>query len=238
MNFREKMTINAAGTLKTFRHQPIKLIDLDAEIRDLGRFYKLPDGQYVPSITTVLSILSKDAIDAWKKRVGDEEAARVSLEASERGTRVHSICEAYVDNKFNVDTLHQLDYKDLLSFKQIKPVLDQNLDDILLQEAPLFSSVHEVAGRTDVIGHYRGKLSIVDFKTSTKQKRKEWITSYLQQIAGYAMMFEEMTGTHVEQGVIVIACDRGDAQTFIVNTMDYRDDFIKTRQLFREKFNV
>lgn len=232
LSFRERMAANAIGNYKNFRQHNLVLPDIEAEIREpLGRFYNTPDG-WVPSITTILSINSKDHIAAWRKRVGDEEADRISKKASERGTRVHEICEHYIDG--NRDKLTNLSHADLLTFKQIKPILDQNLDDILLQEAPLYSTRFRVAGRTDCIGSFRGKLSIVDFKTSTKQKRESWITNYFQQASAYSYMFEEMTGHIAEQCVIIIACDSGDPQVFIKHRDDYINEFIATRERFKE----
>ena len=87
--------------MKQFIHEKIDLgyDDLDADTTDSGRFYKAPDGSRYPSVTTVLSLLSRDAIRAWRERVGEEEANKVSYRASTRGTKVHEIVEQYLDNE-------------------------------------------------------------------------------------------------------------------------------------------
>ncbi len=232
------------GEFKQFRFSPIEFEDLYAEIREpLGRFYKLPDrfsntGEplFVPSITTVLSILSKDAIEKWRKKVGEEEANRISTMASERGTRIHEMCEHYIAGE--VDKFQDMSYADLITFKTLKPIIDHYIDDVIVQEAPLYSFTHKVAGRTDVIGNYGGELSIIDFKTSTKQKKKEWITSYFLQGAGYSIMYEELTGVRIENIVIIIACDQGEPQIFVEKRSDHEAGFLETRARFRELHGV
>lgn len=238
-SFREKMQGNVIGKYKVFRHNPIIMPDLQEDMRDLGRFYITPDGNAYPSMTTVLSILNKDAITKWRKRVGEEEANKISKEASERGTRVHQICEWYIDNK--VDMLTDLDHADLQTFKNMKFILDQNLDDIRIQEVALYSDELQMAGRTDVIGRYRGKLSVVDFKTSKKQKKEEWIKHYFIQVSGYAKMWNEIHGNkeeNIHQGVVIISPDRGEPQVFVVKTCDYMNDLYATRATFKEMHNV
>lgn len=236
-SFRERMQRNMVGEFKKFRYSPIEFEELEAEIREpLGRFYHLPDGSWVPSITTILSIHSKDKIAEWRKRVGDEEADRISKLATERGTRVHEICENYIAG--NVDKLVNLGYTDLATFRSIKPIIDQYIDDVVVQEAPLYSKTQQVAGRTDCIGNYAGELSIIDFKTSTKQKKKAWIQNYFMQGAGYSLMYEEMTGVRINQIVIIIACDVGDPQIFIEQRDDHIEGFISTRNEFRKLYNV
>ena len=194
--------------------------DLVAETTDNGRVYYDPDGKTYPSITTVLSILSEDHIRQWRARVGEEEANRISTRASRRGTAVHLIIEKYLDNEEN--------YKDDFtpdvygSFLSVRDILDDRIGRIYAQEAPLYSSHLGVAGRVDCVAEWDGKLSIIDFKTSKKFKKKEWITNYFIQETAYAIMWEERTGLPITQLVTLIAGDEG-PQVFI----EHRDNWDK-----------
>jgi hypothetical protein len=209
-------------SMKKFEHLNIDLgyEDLSADTTDSGRVYSTPDGKY-PSITTVLSILSEDGIRAWRKRVGEDEANKISRIASTRGTNVHAIIEKYLNN--------EEDYADgylpniIGNFKDVQPILDSKIGRICAQEVPLYSNHLRVAGRVDCVGEFDGTLSIIDFKTSRKLKKKEWIDGYFIQAAAYAIMYEERTGTPVTQLVILIAVDNEAPQIFI----EHRDNWTK-----------
>ena len=137
--------------------------DLVAETSKSGRVYTTPDGNKFPSITTVLSILSEEGIAKWRARVGEEEANRVSLKASGRGTLVHEIVEDYLNNKDTSSYMPHIQQ----SLKNIKPILDNNIDKIYALEVPLYSKHLGVAGRVDCVGVFNGVPSIIDFKTSS-----------------------------------------------------------------------
>ena len=209
-------------TMKKFEHLNIDLgyEDLSADTTDSGRVYTTPDGKY-PSITTVLSILSEDGIRAWRARVGEEEANKISRVAATRGTNVHAIIEKYLNN--------EEDYADgylpniIGNFKDVQPILDSKIGSICAQEVPLYSNHLRVAGRVDCVGEFDGTLSIIDFKTSRKLKKKEWIDGYFIQAAAYAIMYEERTGTPITQLVILIAVDNESPQVFI----EHRDNWTK-----------
>ena len=147
-----------------FNHEKIDIgyEDLIATTTDTGRTYSTPDGKSYPSITTVLSILSEDAIRAWRERVGVEQADIISGKASRRGTKVHSIVEKYLSNE---DTTQELPHI-RQSLANLKPVLDNNIGKIYGLEVPLFSHHLKLAGRCDCIAEYNGVPSIIDFKTS------------------------------------------------------------------------
>lgn len=239
LSFRERMQQKMVGEFKKFRHVPsnYEFTNLEEDYESpLGRRYRTPTGNLYPSITTVLSITQKDHIAKWRAKVGEEKATEVSNRATLRGTRVHSICENYING--DVDKLTNLGYDDLSTFRSLKPIIDQYIDDIVVQEVALFSDKLKVAGRTDCIANYGGVLSVIDFKTSTKQKKVEWIGNYFAQGAAYAVMFEEMTGRPIEQIVILIACDIGEPQVFIVKRDDHIDNFVSIRKQFESLYNV
>lgn len=237
--YKARILRKSFGEPKIFRHDPIIMPEMSDFMTDLGRFYKTPEGKSYPSMTTVLSILSKDAIDKWRKRVGEEEANKVMKYASERGTRVHLMAEKYIDNM--VDDIDFSDYRDVRVFKAMKPILDQNVDDIMIQEVALYSDTLQIAGRTDVIGRYLGKLSVIDFKTSKKPKKEEWIHNYFMQVSGYAQMWNEYHGNSMEnihQGVVLISPDTGPPQEFVVDIHKWVPRLIETREKFRMLYDV
>jgi len=207
--------------MKVFEHVDVELKEMVAETTESGRIYKTPEGIGLPSITTVLSILSRDSIAKWRSRVGEAEANKISHRASTRGTRVHEICEKYVDN--------DPDYKEgytpdiIESFMQLQPILDERLTKVYAQEAPLYSTHLGVAGRVDCVGIFDGKLSIIDYKTSMKPKRLDWIKNYFMQESAYAIMWEERTGMPITQLVTIISVDNAEPQVFI----EHRDNWVR-----------
>jgi|SRR6056300_112529 hypothetical protein len=216
-----------------FEHMEIDLgyEDLEAITTEKGRRYVMPNGGHYPSITTVLSILSEDGIAAWRKRVGNEEADKISYRASQRGTAVHEIIEKYIDNKE--------DYYDgympnvISDFQSIKPILDKRIGKVYAQEVPLYSDYLGVAGRVDCIAEFDGKLSVIDFKTSRRFKSADKINNYFQQEAFYAIAWEERTGIPITQLVTLIVVDDGSTQVFV----EHRDDWANELQETIEKYN-
>lgn len=217
-----------------FKHEPVSLgyDDLDAQTGKGGRFYEAPTGKKYPSITTVLSILSEDHIRAWRARVGEEEANKISHRASTRGTAVHEIFEKYVDNDpdFAEGAMPHI----METFKQAKPLLDERLSLVYAQEAPLYSDHLGVAGRVDLVGVWDGKISIIDYKTSSKLKPKEWCENYFIQEAAYAVMWEERTGMPITQLVTVIAGDEGN-QVFIEHRDNWTKKLLETINEYRRR---
>jgi CRISPR/Cas system-associated exonuclease Cas4 (RecB family) len=197
----------------------IVLPKLTRETTESGRKYFTPEGNAYPSITTVLSILSKQAIMEWRKRVGEEEANKISRQAATRGTAVHSLAEDYLNN--NEDWNKGAMPANLASFNDIRPILDEHVDNVWMQEQFLYSDKLKCAGQVDCIAEYDNKLSIIDFKTSRRVKKKEDITSYFIQMAFYAAAFYERTGIPIRQGVIIMAVDGNEPLVFKENTYDY-----------------
>ena len=216
-----------------FKHEPIELgYDLVAETTPNGRMYKTPDGKSYPSITTMLGYFSKAAIMAWRKRVGAEEANRISRRAASQGTRIHQIAEDYINNK--PDYLKEDEMPHILSmWKPLKKVLDEHLGTIVLQECPLYSHYLKLAGRVDLVAEFDGKLSIVDFKTSRRIKTQDEISSYFMQAAAYSIMFEERTGTPITQLVIAMTVENESEPLLFV---EKRDDWAPFLLDKRDKF--
>ncbi len=220
---------------KKFNHNIIELgyEDLVAETTDTGRTYKCPDGSSFNSVTTVLKVLSEDAIQAWRRRVGEDVANKIGVRAANRGTAVHSIIERYLDNDIEYDKDVMPDV--LSTFKDVQPILDEHISEILGLEAPLYSKHLKLAGRVDCVGVFDNKLSIIDFKTSRKIKKKEWIHNYFAQASAYAIMFEERTGIPVPQLVIIIAVDNEQPQVFVEKRDDWTDLLFKAKEIYESR---
>jgi hypothetical protein len=197
--------------------------DLESVTTDFGRRYATPDGVSYPSITTVLSILSEKSIAAWKKRVGEEEANKISYRASQRGTAVHEIIEKYINNEPDYSAGYMPNI--ISNFTQVKNILDQRIGKVYAQEVPLYSDHLTVAGRVDCVAEFDGKISIIDFKTSARLKTHDHVKNYFMQEAFYAIAWEERTGIPITQLVTIIAGDEG-TQIFV----EHRDDWAKPLQ--------
>ena len=196
--------------------------DLKVETTDSGRLYATPTGEKYKSITTVLGNHNKQAIMEWRERVGAEEANKISTKAATRGTKVHKICEDYINNEIPELKMQMMmpDLKEM--FFKIKPIIDEKLGDVYAQEQALYSHRLKIAGRVDLIGYWNGKLSVIDFKTSTKQKEESYIQNYFMQCTAYALMFSELTGQWIDDIVVLIATGEGEAQLFERQIHDYR----------------
>ena len=212
-----------------FIHEPVDLgyEDLEAVTTNKGRRYACPNGNSYPSITTVLSILSEEAIQKWRARVGAEEANKISHRAATRGTAVHTIIEKYIDN--DPDYLKGVMPNVVENFKSVKDVLDARIGKVVLQECPLYSDKFGIAGRVDCIAEFDGKLSIIDFKTSRKLKKREWVENYFIQEAFYAAAFYEQTGIAINQIVTLIAVDDEEPQVFIEEPYKWLPKLLETK---------
>lgn len=212
----------------------ITLPKISRKTTESGRKYFTPEGNAYPSITTVLGVLNKEGILAWRKRVGEEEANKISRQAATRGTAVHKLAEDYLNNE--TDWNKGAMPSNLQSFNDLKTILDERLDNVWFQEEFLYSDRLKCAGQVDCIAEFDGKLSIVDFKTSRKPKKEEWITNYFIQASFYAAAFYERTGVPIKQGVILITVDGSEPQVFKVNTYDYLEHFLSVRKKYKELY--
>lgn len=237
---------------------------LEVSYDQFGRWYMSPAGEQYPSITTVLSVLSRDGIAAWRARVGDEEADAISNHAKERGTAMHDMLERWclgldplkpgagtsglLADEINAE--RQPSEADWLAKQaapetepteaerlagQIIPELEQHVGLIYAVEAELYSDRLRTAGRNDLIAEWDGAVSVIDFKTSRKHKKPEWIQGYFQQATFYALAHWEMyRQIRAEQVVILIATDQGRPQVFKRSVHDHYRDLRNTRELFEE----
>ena len=185
------------------------------------RRYVTPEGNSYPSITTILGNQPKPGLVEWRKRVGDIEANKIMKEASSLGTAVHDLCEQYLYN-YKLKTSNN---EATGIFNRLRFLLG-NVDNIVGLELPLYSDQLKVAGTADCFADYNGVFSVIDFKTSKKPKKEEWIEDYYIQAFFYAIAFFERTGAIPEQVVIMIAVrDVFEVQVF-KKSMDELDTYI------------
>lgn len=191
-----------------FEHCLLELPKLERIHKDGIRYYKVPNStieQTFVSITSVTSFFNQKIFKEWRNRVGEEEANRITAEATTRGTDTHSLIEAYTSNQ-------QIPVSSEISrnlFNIIKPSLNR-IGKIYGMELGMYSETLGIAGTVDLIAEFDGKLAIIDYKTSKKPKKKEWIEHYFVQAMAYGMMLHELTGMCVKKLVILMACESGD----------------------------
>ena len=221
-----------------FKHIDIELPQLERETIDGVRYYKVPDEEEflrLVSITSVTSHKNRQFFENWRKKVGEEEAEKITKQATSRGTDFHTLAENYFFNRElpPVQTLSEF------LFKISKGTLDR-INNIYALESSLYSKVLGVAGTVDAIAEFDGELAIIDFKTSKKPKPREWIEHYFVQAAAYACMFYEMTEIPVKKLVILMACENGecvvyeerDKTKYIKLLTEYIREFVRDKMEF------
>lgn len=210
----------------------LKLPELPDTTTEAGRFYTAPDGSEYPSITTMLKYVDKEGLDQWRKRVGEKEAKKQTAKGANRGTGVHEIAENYLNNKELYSKGYSATHKYL--FNTIKKHLDNDVDNIVAQEVPLYSHYLKLAGRVDLIADYKNKASIIDFKTAKREKKPEWIETYWMQATFYSLAFEEHTGIKVTNLVLIFSHDDGTSKVFTENRKNWVKPLMENNKLYRE----
>ncbi len=190
------------------------------------RFYNI-DGKNYPSVTTVLGQLKKDGLQKWRDSIGEDVAKWEMGRAARRGKSTHTLVEQYLKN----ETPSIRDVLPLGLFKLLKPYIDQ-IDNIHLLEAIMYSKKLTIAGQVDCVAEYNGKLSVIDFKTANKERKEDWIDNYFMQTTAYAHMYEETFGTPIEQVVVLLASEDGTSQCFIKEKKDYEQNLMKAIEGF------
>jgi len=190
-----------------FNHDLIDLPILHRIDAEDGRRYLTPDGNKYPSVTTVLGSTSdKSGLDDWKARIGEEAAYQEMKRAGRRGTGMHDLCERYIRNQ-NIDLRREMPVPAQL-FSQVRPKLKEHVNNVRGIELPLYSDYLKIAGTADLIAEWDGKLAIIDYKSSNKNKEASWITDYWLQCSIYAICFEERTGIPINKLVVLMGVEQ------------------------------
>jgi|TARA_R110002020_G_scaffold99084_2_gene235409 genome maintenance exonuclease 1 len=213
-----------------FNHIEIDYPKLERQMIQGVRYYDAPDGQKLVSITSIISHINREIFRAWRAKVGNDEANKVTKQATSRGTDMHTLSEYYLKNS----ELPSVQPLSEMLFKQAKPTLNK-IDNIHALEQSLFSYQLGVAGSVDCIAEYDGELAVIDFKTSKKPKPRNWVDHHFVQCAAYACMLYEMTGIMVEKFVIIMSCENGEVKVYeeydkrkYINLLsDYISEFVE-----------
>ena len=195
-----------------FNHVDLDLPQLERETIDGVRYYQTPEGnQKLVSITSVISYINRQIFIDWRKKVGAEEADKITRKATSRGTDFHTLTENHLDNKeFKTGSVQPLsEFMFLLAKEELS-----RIDNIHALETSLYSLELGIAGTVDCIAEHDGELAVIDFKTSKKPKPREWIDHYFVQCAAYACMLYEMTGIMVKKFVIIMSCENGECVVY------------------------
>ena len=196
-----------------FKHVDLNLPKLTRETIDGVRYYSVPDEEELlklVSITSVTSHFNKDIFVNWRKKVGNEEADRITKAATTRGTDMHTLTVHYLKNDQVLPEVPPI--SDFL-FKISKGELNK-IDNIHSLEGALYSKQLGIAGTVDCIAEYDGELSIIDFKTSKKPKPRDWIEHYFVQAMAYGCMLYELKNISVKKLVIIMACENGECVVY------------------------
>jgi genome maintenance exonuclease 1 len=216
--------------MRNFHHTEIQKQELQRIEENGKRFYVTPEGNRYPSVTTVTGHAKKAFFAEWRKN-NPEEAKRVSV----RGTRFHSLVEKYLNNE-EMDR-KKINFADLFLFSQAESEIDK-IDNIHLLETTLWSDVLKLAGRVDCIADYEGSLSVIDFKSASKEKPPSDIKEYFMQATAYAIMYQERYGKAIDNIVIIMSSEDGMVNVYQRNPVDYVKDLFDTIKEYRENEQV
>ncbi len=196
--------------------------EVTAETTEKGRLYKTPDGSF-PSVTTILGKTANNIwLQRWKDKVGEEEAARVSKAATDRGEIVHKYLERYWDgsNSWATDILNE----EITTQKMITNLIQatqKGVTNVWAQEIPVWSKHLRYAGRVDMFGEWNKIPAVIDFKTSKKKKQIKDIKDYFIQCTAYAYAHNEIFKTNLQKIVVLITVENADVQVFESQTLPF-----------------
>ena len=190
------------------------------------RLYATPGGNKVPSVTTILDKTKPrekvEALNNWRKAVGEKKAQEITTEAANRGTRMHKWLEDYVKNNREMGEPGTNPYS-IQSHKMAQQIVEQGLvhvDEMWGIEVPLYVE-GLYAGTTDACGVYKSKPAIIDYKQTNKPKKTEWIEDYFLQLCAYGLAHNETHGTDIQQGVILMCSQDFQFQTWTVEGAEW-----------------
>ena len=224
---------------KMFNHlEGFDSIKLPVKQIDGKRYYTTPEGKSYPSVTTVTGLLNRVWLKKWKEAVGEEKANAISGKAMARGSRYHYLQEDFINNKLTEERLKEITPLDLMMFNQTKE-LTSRMGDVYMLEGSMYSDELEMAGRVDCVAEFAGKVSVIDFKTSTKVKSPSKIKGYFMQETAYAKMFEERHGIPIERIVTIMAVEEtGESQMFVDHPDHWLTPLMNLRGQYRAEYGL
>ncbi len=210
---------------------------LDRVTNPDGTRYYVAEGQRLPSVTTILSATGdKTALNEWKARVGEKEAERQRLEATNLGTLMHENLEAHIQGRERPrgNNLVRVQARNMADV-----IIKQGLGDVGevwgVEVALYYPGLY--AGTTDLVGLYRGRPAIMDFKTAKKMKSREQIPDYMGQLCAYALAHDEVYGTEIDLGVVFMVSRDLSYRAFILEGEEFKQskmDFLNRLETYME----
>ena len=206
--------------VERYQYRPVERQQVNGK-----RLYLTPDGKAIPSVTTILDKTkpaeARAALANWKKAVGEQKAQQITTEAASRGTRMHTYLENYIKGDVLKETVTNPFAQQSLDMAKI--VIEQGfpkISEVWGSEVPLYFP-ELYAGTTDCCGMHDGDESILDFKQTNKPKKLEWIGDYFLQLTAYALAHNEIHGTNIRKGVILMCSKDFEYQEFILEPKDF-----------------
>jgi genome maintenance exonuclease 1 len=208
-------------------------VEVEPVTKNGTRYYPIPGlDKYYPSVTSITSFKSAAFFKKWRNKIGENEANRITARATQRGTAFHAITEDYIKGQLDLDRYLENNPLSVRMFQSAKSTLNR-IDNIHCLETFLYSHYLGLAGRVDCIAEFDGELAVIDFKTSTKEKKESYIENYFVQETAYAAMFLERTGLEVKKIVTLIATEEGTIQIFEKYNLD---DYLQLLKSYIEEF--
>lgn len=212
---------------KLFDYKPLERVDTPA-----GRRYSVND-KALPSVTTILDAVSdKTHLVEWVNSIGEERANKIKNEASSLGTEIHTNLENYIFGKAISGSFMARALSTTLIKKALINVNEVWGSEIALHYKDLY------AGTTDLVGVFKNSTAIMDFKNSTREKKKEWIESYFLQLSAYAIAHDEMYNTNIQSGVIMLVTRDSKYQEFVIEGQEFMDYKCKWSEKVTEYYNM
>ncbi len=204
-----------------FNHIPVNFTQSELIEKDEAHYYQTPSGLIYPSITTLLQqTQSKEKQQSLQKWREQEIASEyITQQAAIIGSETHKLIEKYLNGE---DLLESSLLLSKAHFSNLLPFINK-INDIRGIELRLYSNKMKLAGTSDCIANYDGKLSIIDYKTKRSNQKEEWLTDHFIQATSYGVMFKELTGINVEQLVILVSSEKNTRMEFIKNPDEYVD---------------
>ncbi len=207
--------------MANFNHIPVNFTQSELIEKDDSHYYQTPSGIVYPSITTMLQNTQteekKQSLQNWREQ--EIASDYITQEASIIGSETHKLIENYLNGKEILENFRLLSDA---HFNNLIPFVNK-INDIHGIELRLYSDKMKLAGTSDCIAKYNGKLSIIDYKTKRSNQREEWLTDHFIQATSYGVMFKELTGIKVDQIVILVSSEKNTRMEFLKNPDDYLD---------------
>ena len=205
--------------MSVFNHIPVNFTQSELIEKEDGHYYQTPSGIIYPSVTTILhktqSQEKQESLQSWR----DQELAStyITQEAAIIGSETHQLIENYLNGKKPLEKFRLLSEA---HFTNLLPYVNK-INDIHGVELRLYSDKMKLAGTSDCIAKYDGKLSVIDYKTKRSNQQEEWLTDHFIQATSYGIMFKELTGIEIKQIVILVSSEKNTRMEFVKNPSDY-----------------